>query len=96
MLKILCSKKNLFVDSFPPPPKYYSWKLLRNYFLLKQSKENLGSECTFHLVAHNSPMVDWDLMLRILVLELGLCPKYIEPATCSKVQSVEVIQIPSF
>jgi hypothetical protein len=96
MLKKFCSKTNLIVDSFPPPPKYYSWKLLRNFFLLEQSKENLVSEPTFHLAAHNSPMVNWDLMLKIPVVELGLCPKYIELATCSKVQSVEVIQIPSF
>jgi hypothetical protein len=75
MLKIPCSKKNLFVDSFPSPPQYCSWKLLRSCFLLEQSKENLVSEPTFHPVAHNSPMVDWDLMLRILVVELGLCPK---------------------
>ncbi len=33
------------------------------------------SEPTFHLAVHNSPMVDWDLMLRIHVVELGLCPK---------------------
>jgi len=33
------------------------------------------SEPIFHLDVHNFPMVDWDLMLRIPVVELGLCPK---------------------
>jgi hypothetical protein len=33
------------------------------------------SEPIFHLAVHNSPMVGWDLMLRILVVELALCPK---------------------
>jgi hypothetical protein len=41
-------------------------------------------------------MVDWDLMLRVPVVELGLCPKQIGVETCSKVESMAVIQMPSF
>jgi len=33
------------------------------------------NEPIFHVVVHNSPMVDWGLMLRIPIVELGLCPK---------------------
>ncbi len=33
------------------------------------------SEPIFHLAVHTFPMVDWDLMLIIHVVELGLCPK---------------------
>ncbi len=33
------------------------------------------SEPTLHLAVRNFPIIDWDLMLRIPIVELGLCLK---------------------